>query len=86
MKHKKFNFCEIFKNLFERSKGFPSRTEGLLGQTAKVFVEVNEYSFDGRVVIHGEDWGARSESGILPVDSLVTIVGFESGWLVVRKK
>ena len=64
-------------------RGVPSRTEGLLGETAVVLEAIDPVHLTGRVSLHGQDWMARA-SVPLPVGRTATVVGADGIVLLVE--
>ena len=61
--------------------------DSLIGQKAKVLVEINNDKDMGFAVVNGQEWTARAEDGseIIPEDSIVEIVAISGVKLIVKK-
>ncbi|MGN0375407.1 MAG: NfeD family protein [Butyrivibrio sp.] len=61
--------------------------DSLIGQKAKVLVEINNDKDMGFAVVNGQEWTARAEDGseIIPEDALVEIVAISGVKLIVKK-
>ncbi len=64
-------------------RGVPSRTDALIGATGKVTTRIDPVLGEGRIIVNGEDWAARSTSP-MPVDTEVIIVEADGITLVVE--
>ena len=61
--------------------------DSLIGQKAKVLVEINNDKDMGFAVVNGQEWTARAEDGseIIPEDVIVEIVAISGVKLIVKK-
>ena len=61
--------------------------DSLIGQKAKVLVEINNDKDMGFAVVNGQEWTARAEDGseIIPEDAIVEIVAISGVKLIVKK-
>jgi membrane protein implicated in regulation of membrane protease activity len=66
------------------SRGFPSRTEQLIGKDGVVTHEIDPTIGAGRVNVGGEDWAARSSERI-PEGAHVRVAGADGIVLEVRR-
>lgn len=77
----------FFKKTFAHAPGKTLRTNAdvLIDKTASVVKEINNNIGQGRVLIDGIDWAARSETGvIIPEGTTVTIVRYEGVRVFVK--
>jgi membrane protein implicated in regulation of membrane protease activity len=66
------------------SPGVPSRTDKLVGRTARVTEAIDPVSGNGRVLVDGHDWAAQSGETIA-VGAEVTVEGADGIRLRVRR-
>jgi membrane protein implicated in regulation of membrane protease activity len=77
----------FFKKTFVRSPGkqYKTNVDVLIGKKAIVSLEIDNGKGEGRVLVEGQDWAARSESGeIIPTGSSVEIIRYEGVKLFVN--
>jgi len=71
---------------YNRSDGFKTNMEAMVGKQATVSEEINNENNLGRVLLDGDNWKARSLGNeIIPQGSLVEIVQLNSIVLIVKK-
>lgn len=70
---------------FLKSKEDKTNTDLLIGKECIVTEEVNNIAETGEVKLNGLRWSARAEGdGVIPKDTLVTVVRIEGVKLIVR--
>ncbi len=64
-----------------------TNVDSLIGQRAKVIVEIDNDKEMGYAVVNGQEWTARSEndSDVIPEDEMVEIVGISGVKLIVKR-
>jgi membrane protein implicated in regulation of membrane protease activity len=78
----------FFKNVFKRSPGiqFKTNMDVMSGKTGMVTTKIDGSISEGRVIVDGQDWSARSANdSVIEKDVLITVVGFEGAKLIVIK-
>ncbi len=70
------------------AKTTKTNAESLVGKTARVLSAINNLKGEGRVLVNGMDWSARSSKDevTMNTDEIVTIVGIRGVKLIVEKK
>lgn len=81
-------FTRPFLTKFLKVGGEKTNVDSLIGQTARVIVDINNNDSIGYALVGGQEWTARAEndSDIIPKDTLVEIVGVSGVKLIVRRK
>lgn len=77
----------FFKTIFIKSPGenYKSNIDVLIGQKGIVTDEIDNVKGNGRILVQGQDWSARSEDdSTIPVGSPVEIVRYEGIKLFVK--
>jgi membrane protein implicated in regulation of membrane protease activity len=72
------------KHLKKRPADFATNVEALVGSPAVALSEITDIS--GQVKLSGEVWSARTDSGLIAVDSRVEVVAIEGATAVVKPK
>ena len=80
----------IFMNFMNaRTAGgeLKSQVQSLIGKTGIVTLTIDNSQSQGRILIEGQDWSARSQSGdIIQIEEKVNVVSVESAKLLVIKE
>lgn len=81
-------FTRPFLTKFLKVGGEKTNVDSLIGQTARVIVDINNNDSIGYALVGGQEWAARAENDndIIPKDTLVEIVGVSGVKLIVRRK
>lgn len=81
-------FTRPFLTKFLKVGGEKTNVDSLIGQTARVIVDINNNDSIGYALVGGQEWTARAENDndIIPKDTLVEIVGVSGVKLIVRRK
>ena len=81
-------FTRPFLTKFLKVGGEKTNVDSLIGQTARVIVDINNNDSIGYALVGGQGWTARAENDndIIPKDTLVEIVGVSGVKLIVRRK
>ena len=81
-------FTRPFLTKFLKVGGEKTNVDSLIGQTARVIVDINNNDSIGYALVEGQEWTARAENDndIIPKDTLVEIVGVSGVKLIVRRK
>ncbi len=81
-------FTRPFLTKFLKVVGEKTNVDSLIGQTARVIVDINNNDSIGYALVGGQEWTARAENDndIIPKDTLVEIVGVSGVKLIVRRK
>jgi membrane protein implicated in regulation of membrane protease activity len=69
------------REIAKRSPRTATNTDALIGVVAKTVVDTNEEA--GQVRLKGEIWSARSQSGLIPAGTQVTVVEIDGAEAVV---
>lgn len=74
------------KYAYQRSDGYKTNLDAMIGRTAKVTEEISNENNRGRVSLDGDTWQARTQNNeIVPAGTLVEIVQLNSIIVIVRK-
>ena len=81
-------FTRPFFKKFLKVGDVKTNVEGLIGQTARVIVDINNDEAMGYALVGGQEWTARAEKDedVIPKDTMVEIVGVSGVKLIVRRK
>ena len=72
---------------YKRSHNVSTNVEAMIGKQAKVVEPIDNLKNQGRVVLDGDIWQARSEDNeIIPADAIIEIVEVRSIILIVKTK
>ena len=79
----------FFKNVFKRSPGeqFKTNMDLIIGKKGIVTSKIDNTISEGRVLVEGQDWSARSiDNSIIDKDAMIEVTSFEGAKLIVKNE
>ena len=76
----------MLKYAYKKSKNIKTNVDALIGRNGRVIVEIDNANNQGRILIDGEDWRAKTETDvIINLGEKVEIQKTDSNILIVKQ-
>ena len=77
----------LSRKIINQKKIYHTNADSVIGKTAQVTEEINNFNATGRVMVEGIYWTARSENGdVISVDEYVVIKSIEGVKVIVARE